>query len=517
MSRHVKGFIAILLVGTLIILGVRFALPWLNDRLQRETSDASVIHGVIRIGMDNWIGYFPLCSQEMVRRMRQQGYALRCEDDQADYAKRFKRLAAGELELAVATVDSYLLNGAAQDYPGVIVAVIDESKGGDAILAWRDRVPNLNALKDRPNIRLAFTPASPSEHLLKAIGTHFDLPVLSGKAGAERIETEGSSQALEKLLDRDVDVAVLWEPDVSRAKAQPGIGKLIGTEDTDKLIVDILLVERHFAQARPDVVKTLLEVYFQTLQHYHAYPGQLSQDLMEKTAIGEQQVAAMLAGVAWSSLSENAASWFGITQDGIGKDEDLIDAINAALKILQANGDFASNPLPDGDPFRLTNRQFIAELFRRQGDGTTLNPRDANSLAQPFAPLDEAAWGRLKEVGNLKVEPVSFRRGSGMLDHAGKLLLDKVVDRLRRYPNFRVIIKGHTGQRGDPQANLALSAERAEAVARYLIVTYNMDPNRIKAVGYGSSQPLPRLPDESNRAYAYRLPRVELTLATETF
>ena len=31
------------------------------------------------------------------------------------------------------------------------------------------------------------------------------------------------------------------------------------------LIVDILLVERHFAQAQPNVVKTLLEVYFQTL------------------------------------------------------------------------------------------------------------------------------------------------------------------------------------------------------------------------------------------------------------
>jgi hypothetical protein len=34
-------------------------------------------------------------------------------------------------------------------------------------------------------------------------------------------------------------------------------------------------------------------------------------------------------------------------------------------------------------------------------------------------------------------------------------------------------------------------------------------------VGYGASKPLPRQPDESERAYDYRLPRVELALVSE--
>ena len=42
-----------------------------------------------------------------------------------------------------------------------------------------------------------------------------------------------------------------------------------------------------------------------------------------------------------------------------------------------------------------------------------------------------------------------------------------------------------------------------------------MDPNRLRIVGYGSEKPLPRLPDESERAYGYRLPRVELSLVSE--
>jgi len=76
-------------------------------------------------------------------------------------------------------------------------------------------------------------------------------------------------------------------------------------------------------------------------------------------------------------------------------------------------------------------------------------------------------------------------------------------------------VKGHSGISGDPRANLQLSQERADAVARYLTVTYGIDPNRMRIIGYGSTRPLPRLPGESDRAYGYRLPRVEVTLAAE--
>jgi len=52
-------------------------------------------------------------------------------------------------------------------------------------------------------------------------------------------------------------------------------------------------------------------------------------------------------------------------------------------------------------------------------------------------------------------------------------------------------------------------------VARYLGVTYNLDLNRLRVVGLGSTLPLPQLPGESERAYGYRLPRVELSLVAE--
>ena len=92
-----------------------------------------------------------------------------------------------------------------------------------------------------------------------------------------------------------------------------------------------------------------------------------------------------------------------------------------------------------------------------------------------------------------------------------------MMDVLRHYPGFRVRVRGHTAQSGDPDLNRALSLERADAVARYMNVTYNVDPNRIKVVGMGSAQPLPRAPNESDRAYQYRLPRVEVSLLADSF
>ena len=68
---------------------------------------------------------------------------------------------------------------------------------------------------------------------------------------------------------------------------------------------------------------------------------------------------------------------------------------------------------------------------------------------------------------------------------------------------------------GDPGQNKLLSQKRAEAVARYLNVTYDVDSDRIRAIGYGGAQPLPRKPDQSERAWEYGLSRVEIVLVRE--
>lgn len=510
MNVHVKAGLTIVLLGLAIIGAVKYGWPILQERSERATSDARDTKGRLAIGVDNWIGYFPLCSGAMQKRMRAAGYVLVCEDDKADYAARMQRLKDGALQFAVATVDAYLLNGAPKGFPGTIVAVIDESKGGDAIVAWKERVANLDALKRMRGAKVAFTPNSPSEHLVRAMAVHFDVAALRGK-GAWRVEADGSPDALKKLLARQVDVAVLWEPDVTRALANAGLVKLLGTEDTRRLIVDVLIVNRAFSAKEPAPVTALLANYFQVLKEFRDNPRRLEQEVAEATRLPPESVKRLLGGVSWASLSDNFQTWLGAPPGG----EALVDAIQATVRILIDAGEFKATPLPEQDPYRILNRQFVSGVYVSTVTGQKGAEASAPSLERKFPALSDDGWATLKEVGTLKAVPVLFQSGTADLSQEGKLELDRAMEMLAHYPNFRVVVKGHTGTRGDPQENRRLSEERAESVARYLNVTYNLDRNRLRVLGFGGEQPLPRDPAESDRAYAFRLPRVELSLVAE--
>jgi outer membrane protein OmpA-like peptidoglycan-associated protein len=523
MQRRVIGALLLFFLGAAGIVGVWYVLPLLKEAQQKVATDAEHVRGRITVDLDNWVGYFMLRSPLMKKEMHRAGWQLVPRDDNADYAQRMKRLREGSTEFAVATVDSFLVGSASAEPPGAIIMVVDESKGGDAIVARRERVSTLNELKDRPNISVAFTPDSPSHYLLKAASHHFNVPELLPPSGPLRIATKGSSEALTRLLAGKTDIAVLWEPDVSRALSHEGIVKLLGTEDTEKLIVDILVVNRKFAERNGDAVKLLLSTYFRVLKSYRDRPDLLRADVAVDAGVPESSVDTMLKGVRWVNLTDNCEKWFGIAGPGSSGDDGLITTIDSTINTLINAGDFSSNPLPGGDPYRLINSSYLADIFvkgvsgivtPRKGPGTS----DAGtSLAGRFSALDDGAWSQLKEVGSLKIDPIVFQSGSSTIDFLAKQVIDESVDLLKHYPNFRVLIRGHTGTTGDADRNQELSRERAEAVARYLEVTYAIDPNRLRAVGLGGSAPLQRRSDESLRAWEYRLPRVELVLVREDF
>ena len=132
-----------------------------------------------------------------------------------------------------------------------------------------------------------------------------------------------------------------------------------------------------------------------------------------------------------------------------------------------------------------------------------------------FKPLSDEAWKGLRETGTLRVEPISFQPGGERLDDTGKEQVDKIATLLiNHYPGYRVAVRGHTDT-GDEEENRKLSLGRAQVVVQYLIAVHAMDPDRLHAEGKGASQPPPRKPGESERAYRYRRPRVEFVLLEE--
>ena len=520
MNKTVVGAILIFILIVAGALSVKFISPYIKDRQQRITSDAVKTKGTIRIDLDNWTGYYPLRSQEMKKMLRKSGYLLEITDDNADYAARMKRLGNGDIDFAVATVDSYILNGVRENFPGTIVMVIDESKGGDAILSKKGKLDSLDQIKNSKNINVAFTPDSPSHHLAKAAAYHFGIKALLPKGGL-KIETDGSKAACDLLLSGKTDVAICWEPDVSRAIESGKAVKLLGTEDTQKLIVDILLVNRRLASKSPELVELFMDTYFKTLKIYRDTPDKLKSEVQQETGLSKNMVASMLKGVSWANFDDNCKLWFGIAPSGGNAEEGLINTIESTVTILVNTGDFHENPIPGKDPYRLTNSSFLNNLHQKNFSGFTkaglAGNKPVDSLSAGFSKLGKKQWAALKAVGTLKVEPVSFQRGTSDLDLLGQEVIDNMVTKLSHYPNFRIRINAHTGIRGDKKANRALSQMRADAVDRYLKEAYRIDANRTLATGYGGEKPLLRLQGESRRTWLYRLPRVEIALVKEVY
>ena len=67
--------------------------------------------------------------------------------------------------------------------------------------------------------------------------------------------------------------------------------------------------------------------------------------------------------------------------------------------------------------------------------------------------------------------------------------LKRVIAVLNRYPDTHITVAGHTDAKGSEAYNQQLSEKRAEAVRKALI-EMNIAPERIRAVGYGESQPI---------------------------
>jgi OOP family OmpA-OmpF porin len=106
------------------------------------------------------------------------------------------------------------------------------------------------------------------------------------------------------------------------------------------------------------------------------------------------------------------------------------------------------------------------------------------------------------------VEGIQFAAGSAKLLPGARALLVKAAGVLKKYPELRISIAGHTDDSGRPMANLELSARRAVAVKTFL-VGQGIAAARIETIGYGADNPIADNDTDEGRK---RNRRIELTL-----
>jgi outer membrane protein OmpA-like peptidoglycan-associated protein len=111
-------------------------------------------------------------------------------------------------------------------------------------------------------------------------------------------------------------------------------------------------------------------------------------------------------------------------------------------------------------------------------------------------------------AASIKVDNVRFKTGTDVLNNESRQILDNVAQTLKQNPHLSFEIAGHTDSTGNYQANVNLSAKRANSVRQYLM-DQGVAGNRLTARGYGPDKPVASNGSREGRA---KNRRVELNL-----
>jgi outer membrane protein OmpA-like peptidoglycan-associated protein len=97
----------------------------------------------------------------------------------------------------------------------------------------------------------------------------------------------------------------------------------------------------------------------------------------------------------------------------------------------------------------------------------------------------------LLDTGMIRLNNVNFETGKAVLLPEDLPTLDVVGEVLRKWPQLKIEIGGHTDSRGGVAYNQKLSEARAQAVMSYLLQKFpDLKAEQLTAKGYGKSKPL---------------------------
>lgn len=105
---------------------------------------------------------------------------------------------------------------------------------------------------------------------------------------------------------------------------------------------------------------------------------------------------------------------------------------------------------------------------------------------------------------------VFFETGSSVIKKSSYADLDRLVEILKKHPEVKARVEGHTDNTGNAAKNLQLSKDRAKSVADYLI-SHGEPADHISSEGYGITRPVATNDTKEGRA---KNRRVEIVISS---
>lgn len=396
-----------------------------------------------------------------------------------------------------------------------ILGIIDYSRGGDGIVV-RSGIKTVNDLMGK---RVGYLNDGTGKYmisfLLRMVDMRFeDVKGLPYKDEASLVADFGAGK---------LDAIAYWQPGINEVlKKVNGSKVLLSTADMPTLIPDVLIANRQFVATHGDKAEAFMKFWFATVKHVLEHPDQAYATWADKL---NAATAADGPIYGTDNTAESLKAIFSQEVRLTGFDENLklmgvsTPADFAAMTKFAVDNWNRVEDLKSPNVDILFNNRVITGMK----DDVTLkvaaidpsktgNTPAAQPQEQPKQFAQNADPGKLDEVAQISIPNIEFDPDATSITAKGKDVIEKLLVPLaKQFPNFYLLIDGHTDVGGDPAVLLRLSQGRADSVKKELVAR-GFPENQIITRGFGDTKPLfktPKTEDEKakNRRTEFRLLR----------
>jgi NitT/TauT family transport system substrate-binding protein len=268
-------------------------------------SGTAAAAGTVRIAGVVWIGYSPFYVAEALDLYKKYDTKVTIQQF-SDLSLIPSAVSSGKIEGGLVTYD-VVVGTAARGIKQKVVAPVDYSNGGDAILATKD-IAKFTDIKGK---KVGFNPITPSDFLLSF------LLKKNGMTAKDIKSVNMSADAVPAAMaSGGVPVGVTWEPNVSKIAKMDNGNKfhvIATSKETPGLIADVLIFEQKYIDAHPNEIKAVIQGYVDGLNYMNQNPDKAAELIAKAMGITVAEVKEQLPTIHNPSLQEMMGNF---TKDG---------------------------------------------------------------------------------------------------------------------------------------------------------------------------------------------------------
>jgi NitT/TauT family transport system substrate-binding protein len=246
----------------------------------------------LRLGLSDWPGHAPLYGAAKL------GYFGGSPVEIKGFSSNFDRnraFAQGHLDvLATPLFDA--LRIADEGVPLKIILLFDYSSGGDGIVA-RKEIAGVRDLKGK--------------RVSAELGgiTHFVLLSALRQAGLTEADVQLVNLSVPEAADAfargKLDAATLWDPHLSQKASGESAHKIFTSKEIPGQVIDVLIVQKAVAEARPEDVTSIVKGWEQTLGAWKARPSEIEAVMAKESNRTPEGLRVDFAGMELLDLAKN--------------------------------------------------------------------------------------------------------------------------------------------------------------------------------------------------------------------